>query len=76
MPPFFAIRAGVSARVSVLAAAAACLGAAVALSGCAGLSIRNAPINSALTDSAEAAETGDFVQSASPAGSGDASDTV
>ncbi|WKW51811.1 patatin-like phospholipase family protein [Rhodomicrobium lacus] len=76
MPPFFAIRAGVSARVRVFAAAAACLGAAVALSGCAGLSIRNAPINSALTDSAEAAEAGNYVPTASPTVASGESDTV
>jgi len=76
LPPIFAIHAGIAGRLRVFAATAACLGAAVALSGCAGFSIRNAPINSALTDSASAAEAGDLAPTAGPATSSDTSDTA
>ncbi len=47
---------GFAQRPWSFAAAAACLGAALALSACAGFGIRNAPINSALTGEASAPE--------------------
>ena len=46
---------GFAQRSWRLAAAAACLGTALALSACAGFGLRNAPINSALTGEASAA---------------------
>ena len=46
---------GFAQRSWRLAATVACLGAALALAACAGFGLRNAPINSALTDGAVAA---------------------
>ncbi len=48
-------QSGFARRSWRFAAAAACLGTAFALSACAGFGIRNAPINSALTDEPAAA---------------------
>jgi NTE family protein len=60
-------------RLSRYGAAAACLGAALALASCAGFGVRNAPINSAVTDSpAEAAE----IAAADPAPLQDTSETA
>ncbi len=55
---------GFAKRSARIAAAAACLSGALALSACAGFGIRNAPINSALTD--EASATPEAVAAAAP----------
>ncbi len=64
---------GMLVRFRRFAAAAACLGCLVALSACAGFGIRNAPINSALTDEAPASP--DFTVS-SPAPLQESSETI
>ncbi|MGO9487080.1 MAG: patatin-like phospholipase family protein, partial [Rhodomicrobium sp.] len=58
-------RAGARNDGKRLGASAVCLGMALALSGCAGFGMRNAPINSALTDGpaqADAAQAGPLAQ--------------